>query len=186
VEWYLPILIFFARIGDVAIGTMRVILIMRGMKLMAATLGFFEVIIWIFAVSAVISNISQSLVTVLAYGAGFAAGTLVGMLIEETVALGDQMIRIVNVDASRPIVPFLRKRRLTVTQVAATGASGEAELCFLVVPRKKVKLTVQAIHRYAPGVFITIEDVRTSVGASVVFREESSRLPLWRRLIKFR
>lgn len=182
--WYIPLFIFLARICDVSIGTVRIITVIRGHKVIAAMLGFCEVVIWIFAVSAVIAFIRESLVTVIAYGAGFATGTLVGMVIEEKLAIGNQMIRVVNTNSSISVSSFLRGRNLIVTEVEASGATGAAELCFLVVPRKKTQTIVRAILRHCPKAFVTVEDIRSATSGSQIFPARSQS-PLWRRLIKF-
>jgi uncharacterized protein YebE (UPF0316 family) len=77
-----PILIFFARIIDVSMDTVRIICISKGYKMRASVLGFFEVIIWLIAITQIMQNLTNAFCYV-AYGAGFAAGTYIGMLIEE-------------------------------------------------------------------------------------------------------
>ena len=82
----LPLLIFFARICDVTLGTIRVIFISKGFKYIAPCIGFFEVIIWLLAIGQVMNNITN-VASYIAYGAGFATGTFVGMAIEEKLSL---------------------------------------------------------------------------------------------------
>jgi uncharacterized protein YebE (UPF0316 family) len=77
-----PILIFFARVTDVSMDTIRIIFIAKGYKVRAAFLGFFEVIIWLVAITQIMQNLTN-IFCYIAYGAGFATGTYVGMLIEE-------------------------------------------------------------------------------------------------------
>jgi uncharacterized protein YebE (UPF0316 family) len=89
----LPLLIFFARICDVSIGTMRIIFVSKGKKNIAPLLGFFEVLIWIIVISKIMQNLNNY-VNYVAYAAGFATGNLVGMIIEEKLAVGVQMIRV--------------------------------------------------------------------------------------------
>jgi len=183
--WYLPILIFLARICDVSIGTLRIISVIKGHKLVAALLGFFEVSIWLFAVSAVLGHIRESIWTVFAYAGGYAAGTLVGMLIEQKIALGNQMVRVVNTNGSIDVAAYLRTKGFVVTRVEASGANGLRELSFLVVPRKRAQEVLEMIFAFCPDAFVTVEDIRaTSSSASRVFDEPASRTPVWRRLIK--
>jgi uncharacterized protein YebE (UPF0316 family) len=77
-----PILIFFARVTDVTMDTIRIIFIAKGYKFRAAFLGFFEVIIWLLAITQIMQNLTN-IFCYLAYGAGFATGNYLGMLIEE-------------------------------------------------------------------------------------------------------
>ena len=89
----LPILIFLARICDVSIGTMRIIFVSKGKKNIAPVLGFFEVLIWITAISKIMQNL-DNYVNYIAYAGGFATGNFIGMLIEERLAMGILMIRV--------------------------------------------------------------------------------------------
>jgi len=85
--WLLPVLIFFARVLDVSIGTMRIVFLSRGMRLMAPVFGFFEVLIWLIAISRIMGNLT-SWVNYVAYASGFAAGNYVGMYLENRLAMG--------------------------------------------------------------------------------------------------
>ena len=73
----LPVMVFFARVADVTLGTMRIIFISRGKRNLAPLLGFVEVFIWITIVSQIVSN-AHNLLAYLAYAAGFATGSLPG------------------------------------------------------------------------------------------------------------
>jgi len=90
----IPVLIFLARIMDVSIGTMRVIFVSRGFKFYAALCGFFEVLIWIIAITQIIKNLNNPLYYI-AYAGGFATGNFIGMVLEEKIALGTVLLRIV-------------------------------------------------------------------------------------------
>lgn len=187
--WHIPLLIFIARICDVSIGTVRIITVMRGHKIVAALLGFLESVVWLLAVSGVLKYLNtvpfpENVLAIVAYGAGFGTGTLVGIMIEQRLALGLQMIRIVNVEPNKDLSPALRAEGLIVTEVQAMGATGPVELCFTVVPRRRVKSVIEMILSYAPRAFITIEDIRRS--SSALERVTQSETPTWLRLIKFK
>lgn len=182
--WYMPIVIYFARITDVSIGTVRIILVIRGRKYLAALLGLMESIIWVLAVSQVIIHIKEGVIPLIAYGAGFATGTLVGIVIEQRIALGEQIIRAVNSDPSVHLTDFLRSEGHMVTQVSAEGAIGPVEMAFLVAPRRKVRKLTRTILENCPSAFITVEDVRTASNA--LSRVPRSEAPGWVRLIKFK
>jgi uncharacterized protein YebE (UPF0316 family) len=190
--WYLPFLIFLARICDVSIGTVRIVVVMRGHKMAAAILGFFEVAIWVLAVSAVLTHIKESIWTIIGYASGYAVGTLVGMIIEEKMALGHQIIRVVNTDAKLRIADYLREKGFGVTQVQAVGMKGDHELCFIVAPRWKTKELVKLIHEHSAQTFVTVEDIRSmsagpgSGGGTGAFMFAPSEVSFWRRLTKFK
>jgi uncharacterized protein YebE (UPF0316 family) len=118
-EWViLPLLIFCARICDVSLGTIRVIFISKGIKYLAPAIGFFEVIIWLLAIGQVMNNLTN-IASYIAYGGGFAAGTFIGMLIEEKISLGLTSIRIITSGDPAQLVQYLPRR--TTGSRALTG-----------------------------------------------------------------
>lgn len=157
----IPGLVFLARIIDVSIGTVRVILLSRGNKIVAPLLGFFEVIIWLAAISKVMQNLTN-IVCYIAYGAGFATGNYVGMLIESKLALGYQIIRIISSSALQLLPTELRNEGYGVTTFKGKGARGTVNILFSVVSRKKVNEFVKLVLTIEPHAFISIEDVRSS------------------------
>lgn len=155
----LPVLIFFARILDVTIGTIRIIFVSRGVKLMAAFLGFFEVLIWLFAVGQIMQNLTN-IACYIAFAGGFASGTFVGMLIEERIAMGTVIIRIVTKRDATELIEFLRSEEYGVTSIEAQGNKGEVHVIYIIIKRKKLKKVVEIIKRFNPRAFYTIEDLR--------------------------
>ncbi|GEM_PF-95996 len=182
--WWLPILIFFARIVDVSIGTTRMILVINGHRFIAAVLGFFEVIVWVLAVGGVIAFLSDP-VALIAYGLGFAVGTLVGMTIEEKIALGFRMIRVVNRDPSNQLAAKLREKDYRVTQVAGQGRDGAVEVVFLGVKRRCLRKALAEVEAIAPEAFVTIERTdKASVANDPTLRRIG--LSRWRRHLAVR
>ena len=83
----LPILIFISRVLDVSLGTMRLIFVSKGYKLLAPVLGFFEVLIWLVAIGQIMQHL-DNIFCYLAYGLGFATGNFVGIYLEEKMSIG--------------------------------------------------------------------------------------------------
>ena len=157
----LPFLIFCSRILDQSIGTLRVIFVSKGLKKIAPFLGFFEVIIWLLAVAQVMKHLNNPM-SYIAYGAGFATGNYVGILIEEKLSLGTVLIRIVpKKDASR-LIQYLRDQNFGVTVLDAEGAMGsKVKIVFTIIKRKNVYKVISAINDYNPNAFYTIEEIKT-------------------------
>jgi len=155
----LPLLIFLSRIVDVSIGTMRLIFISRGYKLFAAFLGFFEVLIWVVAITQVLSNLTN-IFYYLAYGAGFATGNYVGMVIEEKIALGNVLLRVITRGEPLELIEFLKKDGFGFTRIEAEGAEGTVRILFTIMARQDLEPVVSFIREKNPNAFYTIEDVR--------------------------
>lgn len=159
--WVVPILIFMARIADVSIGTLRIILVARDLRFYATVLGFLEVLIWLAAISQIMQNLS-SVHNFLAYAAGFATGTFVGMTIERRLAIGSYMIRMIIPRDSIGLIEKLTEIGYRVTHVDAQGAMGPVSIVFTVVKRRQLKEVVQVIKQFNPDTFYTVEDVRVA------------------------
>ncbi|MFA7199221.1 MAG: DUF2179 domain-containing protein [Methanoculleus sp.] len=155
----IPAFIFLARICDVTIGTMRIIFVSRGMKMVAPILGFFEVFIWIIAVGQIFQNLTNPL-NYFAYAAGFATGNYIGMIIEEKLAMGLAIIRIITQRDATNLINYLRAAGYGVTVLDAQGKGGPGKVIFSVVKRKNIKDVEGAIHEFNPKAFYSIEDVR--------------------------
>ena len=164
----LPLLIFLSRILDVSIGTMRVIFVSRGYKLFAALCGFFEVLIWIFAITQIMSNLTNILYYI-AYAGGFATGNFVGILIEEKIALGNVIVRVISIRRFDAFIDYLKDNNYGVTLLNAQGLYGDVNILFTIIPRNKVKSAVAFIKESNPQAFYSIEDVRFVNEKNVTF-----------------
>jgi uncharacterized protein YebE (UPF0316 family) len=157
----LPLLIFLARICDVSIGTMRIIFVSKGKRNIAPFLGFFEVLIWIIAISKIMQNL-DNYVNYIAYAAGFATGNFVGMLIEERLAVGVQMIRVITHQGGLDLVQTLNSKGFGATCVEARGAIDKVHLIYTIVQRNDLKNALDIINRFNPKAFYSIEDIRST------------------------
>ena len=156
----IPLLIMLARICDVTIGTIRIILVSRGNRLWASLLGFFEVLIWIIVVSHLISAIG-GWVNYVAYAAGFALGNYIGITIENRLAMGMVTMRVITNKPADELIEHLKQEYHGVTNIAARGISGEVRLLFAVIKRKDIPHFLRIIRSYNPKAYVSVEDVRT-------------------------
>ena len=174
-----PMFIILARVMDVSIGTIRTIVVVRGYRVVAGVLGFFEVTIWVLAVSGVLREVTW--VKLLAYGTGFGLGNIVGIRIEQALALGNQMVMMISRGRNHGVAFALRLADYAVTEVPAKGRSGEVAMCFTVVPRDQVAHVTHIAKAVDENTFIVVEDLRTTH-----FRHRPTAVPAtgWRAIIK--
>jgi uncharacterized protein YebE (UPF0316 family) len=178
----IPFFIFLARICDVSIGTMRIIFVAKGKRNIAPILGFFEVLIWIIAISKIMENLDNYL-NYVAYAAGFATGNFVGMIIEEKLAVGIQMIRIFSGERGMDLVEKLNTKGYGATVVNAHGARKDVCLIYTIVQRNELSKVLELIRDFNPKAFYTIEDIREANEGIFLARKRAGVLPLryWRR-----
>lgn len=151
--------IFCLRIIDVSMGTMRMIMVVRGLRKWAVLIGFIEVTIWVVAISQVMSNLNN-VWNILAYSGGFAAGTSVGMRLESRLALGDISIDVVSIEKGTEIATKVRQAGYGATELSAEGHSGPVSLVAIVAPRKQKPAILALISEIDSTAFVTIEDMR--------------------------
>lgn len=153
------ILIALLRICDVTIGTFRTIMVVQGRKYQAAVAGFFEVLIWIFAMRHVVQNI-DNLFNLLGYATGFALGNILGITLEQKVALGYVQVNIISPNKSLQIAKELREKKFGVTILPAEGKSGELSILIAIIKRKFLKDLMKTVELIDKRAFITIQASR--------------------------
>ena len=155
----IPILIFLARVVDVSFGTIRIILDSRGIKRVAPVFAFFEIIIWLFAISQIIQNLTN-ITYYLAYASGYATGTYFGILIEEKMAIGRVIIRIITKRDATELVERLRSTGYGVTSFDGQGSTGQVKLIYMTIERKDIDKILEIIKKFNPKAFFSVEEVR--------------------------
>ncbi|NUM49203.1 MAG: DUF2179 domain-containing protein [Anaerolineales bacterium] len=151
--------IFGLRVTDQSLDTLRVLFIMRGRKGVAWVLGFFQALVFVTAISTVLSNIDNP-ANLIGYAAGFATGGVVGMWIEEKLAVGYSHIRIISSRLGAAITEKLRGEGFAVTEMSARGKDGMVTLINCSVLRKHTHRVEKLVHEVDESAFITTEDVR--------------------------
>jgi len=154
------LLIFVMRVTDVSIGSIRIVMLVRGRKWIAGLLGFFESLVWVLAAGLVLTNMDSPL-RVVAFAAGFATGTVLGGTVESWIAMGQSVLRVITPLETPEVAPALRRAGFGVTVVNAEGRNGEVRLAFTVVPRRRHTEVLSIVNNVNPEAFVTLEDVST-------------------------
>jgi len=174
--YLLPVIIFLARIFDVTIGTIRIIMISKGMKYLAPVLGFFEVLSWILVIGKLMQHVS-GFGAYVAYAAGFATGNFIGMKIEERVALGHVVLRVITSKPAMELINNLNKNGFGATYIDAYGSEGQVNIIFSIIKRKALNEVLQHVKQFNENAFYTVEDIR-SVGYGI-FPEISKKTSIF-------
>ena len=156
----LPLLIFVARICDQTIGTLRLIFVSKGLKRIVPFLAFFESMIWLLAISQILSRLDNA-ATFLAYGLGYATGNYVGMLFEERLSIGSVIIRIFSKEHIAEFIEVLHKHDYGYTIINAEGSTGELKIIFSIINRKYLSHLIEQINAIDNHTFYTVEEVKS-------------------------
>ncbi|HEY3404182.1 MAG TPA: DUF5698 domain-containing protein [Ohtaekwangia sp.] len=181
----LPLLIFIARIGDVSINTIRIIYVLGGRRWTATILGFFESFIWLMAIRQIFEHMDNWICYV-AYPAGFASGIFVGMIIEERIAYGKVIVRIITRKDIHTLIAYLNSQQFRYTRVNAEGPDGHENLVFTVLERERLENLLAMLKEILPSAFYTVEKVNRAAESGTVVVQESTRWSIgsWLRSIK--
>jgi uncharacterized protein YebE (UPF0316 family) len=145
--------IFFARIIDVSMGTIRTILIIRGEKWPAAIIGFFEIMVYTIALGMVVGALNDP-IKLLVFCTGFSMGVLVGSMIEEKLALGFRGLQITIDMQNAFIVEELREEGYPVTCWEAHGKLGPKLVLNIIVKRNLAESITDKICDKDPSAFV--------------------------------
>jgi uncharacterized protein YebE (UPF0316 family) len=157
--WLFAILIFFLRVGDMSLDTIRVLFMVRGKKLLVWILGFFQALIFVVAISSVLTQLNNIL-NIIGYATGFATGNIVGMMIENRLAIGHVLVNIISSNRGSFIAERLRSSGYAVTEIAGRGMNGTVFELHASVLRKDVSQVETIVLESDPQAFVTAEDVR--------------------------
>jgi uncharacterized protein YebE (UPF0316 family) len=180
----LPLLIFVARIGDVSINTIRIIYVLGGRRFTATLLGFFESFIWLLAISQIFNHL-DNWVCYVAYPAGFASGIFVGMIIEERIAYGKVIVRIITRKEIVRLIEYLNSQQFRYTHLNAEGPDGHQHLVFTVLERESLDGLLVTLKQILPTAFYTVEKVNRAAEVGTI-AEQSARWDIlsWLRGIR--
>ncbi|MBT1705461.1 DUF2179 domain-containing protein [Chryseosolibacter indicus] len=166
----LPFLIFLARIGDVSINTIRIIYVLGGRRWTATLLGFFESFIWLMAIRQIFEHL-DNWICYFAYPAGFASGIFVGMIIEERIAYGKVIVRIITRKEITQLIEYLSTQHFRYTHVNAQGPDGHENLVFTVLERERLEDLLNRLKQILPTAFYTVEKVNRAAESGAIVQE---------------
>jgi len=155
--------IFFAKIAHVSLGTLRIIYLTRSKSIPAAVIGFFEIIIYLIALSMVLNNLNQWS-NILVYGLGYATGNIVGSKIEEKIAIGIVHVQIVTLRNGGELEDILRELGFGVTSMPCYGKEGEHLTLTVIVKRKELPKLLKVMQDHDPAAFVSVFDTRQIMG----------------------
>jgi uncharacterized protein YebE (UPF0316 family) len=151
--------IFFLRVGDMSLDTIRLLFVVRGRKALAWVLGFAQSLLFVVAITTVLANLSNWM-NVLGYAAGFATGNVVGMWIEERLAIGYAQFTIISTSRGAALAEKLRQSGFAVTEIPARGRAGTVTMLQISVKRKDSANVETVVLEADPEAFVTRDEVR--------------------------
>ncbi len=152
--------IFFARIMDVSLGTVRTILVVKGKTILASLIAFVEIFIWFVIAKEALNTEIQSLWIAISYSAGFASGTFIGSILSEKFIEGQLTVQVITSDANFEIINNLRKAGYGVTVIDVKGhdESKDKKMLFIEINKRKLGLLTKLIKESDDKAFIVVNE----------------------------
>jgi uncharacterized protein YebE (UPF0316 family) len=157
--WMNAALIFVLRVINMALDTLRIRMMARGKKGLAFVFGVVETLIFVYTLSSVFEDIDNWINT-LAYAFGFATGSVVGMWLEERMAVGYIHLRVISPNHGLELAHTLRDRGFAVTEYEGRGRDGAVVILSLSVKRKNANKVRAIVEQEDENAFITSEDLQ--------------------------
>ncbi|MDF2820458.1 MAG: hypothetical protein K0R15_899 [Clostridiales bacterium] len=163
---WIYIFIFFGKILEVTVATVRVVLINRGEKEKGSILAFFEILLWLFITGTVLVGFQDDIIRIIVFAVAFALGNYLGSILESKLAFGLCSIQVIvpEGDQSQELVSLLRANDFAVTILKGRGKDGERDLMVLHILRKRVPKAVTIIKSYLNNAVIIVNDVKSLHG----------------------
>ncbi|MBU0514493.1 MAG: DUF2179 domain-containing protein [Proteobacteria bacterium] len=173
--------IFFARIADVSMGTLRTISIVHGRTTLSFFLGLIEISLWLAVISAVLQRIMVEPILAVFFALGFSTGNVVGIKLERRLAMGHIVLRVLSRRWGQQMATRLRDEGFAVTTFHGRGRSGPVTEVYLVCRRKDLKKVIPLVNSIDPESFYITEQAGS---VSKVFRPVMQSLTGWRAIMK--
>ena len=157
--WVGALVIFGLRVLNMTLDTLRMLFVMRGKKTLSWVVGFFVSLIYVLLLTSILANLNSPLY-ILAYAAGFATGSVIGMWIEERLAIGFTNIQVISPRRGVVMAQKLRENGFAVTEIPARGKDGMVSMLSLSVRRKQILSVEKIINDCDEDAFVTTEDVQ--------------------------
>ena len=157
--WVFALIIFLVRVVNMAVDTVRMLTMMRGMRTVTFILGAVQTALFVIALGSVISDLNNPL-NILSYSLGFATGNVIGMMIEKRLAFGYINMTIMSLQCGQKLAERLRADGHAVTEIPARGKDGNVVVLECSVQRKFASDVQQLVLKIDPGAFITTRDIQ--------------------------
>ncbi|MBE6140673.1 MAG: DUF2179 domain-containing protein [Firmicutes bacterium] len=154
--------IFFARIIDVSMGSVRTVLMVRGKSLMAGAIAFVEVFLWFIIAREALSSEISSLLIPIFYSGGYATGTLLGTFISSKFLDGLIGVQVITLENNQKMLDEIRKNGfgVSIVDLKKDFEGKKKDMLFIQLHKKSLKILTKIIRKHDPNAFVIINDTK--------------------------
>lgn len=155
----LCIKIFFVRILDVSLGTIRTIITIRGKNFIASSIGFIEILIWFLVVKEAINTTMDSIWISISYALGFAAGTYIGGFLSNKFVKTNLTLQVISNNAD-VLIENLRNKNYAVTILDVKGIHSHNKMLLLEINSKRLEEVRNIIKSVDKDAFVIVDEAK--------------------------
>ncbi len=154
--------IFFVRIIDVSLGTVRTLITVKGRTLLASMVGFIEVFVWFVIVKEALNTTETSLWIAIAYSLGFATGTYIGGYLSDRFIKGNFGVQVVTSNNNHKLIDVLRSEGYAVSVIDVKGQdkANEKYMLFIEIQKNNFEHLKKLIHSIDKKAFIVVNETK--------------------------
>jgi len=152
--------IFFARICDVTLGTIRTFMSVKGKPIVAGIIGFFEVTVWFLVARNALSNNASAFI-VIAYAGGYGAGTIIGGILAKKMLHEKLGIRITINSDQKELINILREVGYAISVTQVKGYKNETKyMLFMEIDDKELSIVEDIVKDFDENIFMVVSETR--------------------------
>lgn len=157
---FLCIKVFFARIMDVSLGTIRIMLVGKGKSTMAFFVAFIEVFIWFMIARDVLTN-DVNLIVGVAYALGYASGTFLGITLTNKFSKGNFGVQVITSNQDDTIIQKLRDEGYGVSVSDIKGKDEQPKyMLFIEINKKNFEHLQSLIKELDKNAFVVVNETK--------------------------
>jgi len=166
---WIYLFIFIGKNLEVAVSTIRLVLINRGERMKGSIIAVFEMLLWLFITGTVLKGFQDDIIRVFIFALAFATGNYVGSWMEDKLAFGLCSVQVIVPDCeqSSDLAGKLRGKNFAVTEIKGRGKDGERELMILHIKRKRIKEATEIIKSNLCNAVIVVNDSKVIHGGFI-------------------
>ena len=152
--------IFFARLIDVSLGTVRTINTVKDRNFIAALIGLVEITVWFLIVKEALNTDNNSLWIVFSYAMGFSVGTYIGGKISKIFIKSNLEVQVILSNKDDKIVDKIREAGYGVTAIEVKGSKDDKYMLYIQIRDNTLEKLKNLIRKLDNKAFIVINETK--------------------------
>lgn len=155
----LSLKVFFARMIDVSLGTIRTMFIVKGNRVVASVIAFIEVLIWFYASKSIFNGEVDNLTLIIFYALGYGVGTFLGTLINDVFIDGIYALQVISSNIDDRDIRYIKFKGFGVTVMESID---NKKILFMEINKKKYKECIKLLRQLDKNSFIVVNDSKVA------------------------